>query len=56
MEYQYNKAKKESKKIISFSEQQLLDCAVEEGENGCDGGKFLLLFLFFKFYLHIYSF
>ena len=35
MEYQYNKAKKG--KIISFSEEQLADCAAN-GENGCDGG------------------
>jgi hypothetical protein len=41
MEYQYNKAKKNS--AISFSEEQILDCAAEEGENGCDGGNLKVL-------------
>lgn len=39
MEYQYNKAKKNSS-IVSFSEEQILSCAVGEGENGCEGGYF----------------
>ena len=47
MEYQYNKAKK-GPNIMSFSEEQLLDCAVREGENGCDGGNLFLLYIYLE--------